>query len=371
MATVINADPGIAIAFAKGVPTQSPAAARDPDLDLFFDCDDYDDNDNPCWGLAYAIASGSAPFVDFLATGTARAVASGSPIWGGTYAGAATAFALAYGDLVLERPSSNWVQWSKIGYLDFTIEKDNVAGKRPLDWKGWVYQTKKLGNRVVVYGENGVSVLTPQGVNWGLQTIYRIGLKGKNAIAGTDSIHYFVDREGQLWSLTEGLTKLDYSEYLASMFSMLVLTYDESSDLLYVCDGAQGFVYRNGSLGKGPINVSGLGYQSGSLYVTAPATIVTRIPELCTDIFDMGTRKGKTIFSLEFGTDLTTVLYASIDYRRNKAVAFSQSPWYGVSEGGKVFITAFGREFRVRAKTLAYEYFEIDSIKICGIIHVS
>ena len=30
--------------------------------------------------------------------------------------------------------TANWIKWSGIGTIDFTISKKNVAGERPLDW---------------------------------------------------------------------------------------------------------------------------------------------------------------------------------------------------------------------------------------------
>ncbi len=268
---------------------------------------------------------------------------------------------------------SSWVKWSNIGNLDFTIGKDNVAGERPLDWKGFIYAIKKLGSKAVAYGENGVSFLVPAGTAYGLNTIYRTGLKSKTAVAGDEKKHFFIDKIGQLWKVGELLEKLDYSEYLSPMNNNLVMSYDDLNNLVYICDGSVGYVYNPaaGSLGKCQPNITGIGSQGGVLYVTSPAAIVADPFEICTDIFDFGKRSGKTIFNLEFGVDLTTGLYASIDYRRDKAIAFSQTPWYSVSKNGRVFITAFGQEFRFRAKTLTYEYFELDYLKINGVIHAN
>lgn len=268
---------------------------------------------------------------------------------------------------------ANWLKWSNIGQLDFTIWKDNVAGERPLDWKGVVYGIKKLGNKVVAYGENGVSFLIPAGTTYGLNTIYRIGLKSKNAVAGDEKRHFFVDKAGQLWKVGESIDKLDYSEYLSPMNNNLVMSYDNLNNLVYICDGSVGYVYNPaaGSLGRCQPNITGISSQGGVLYVTAPATIVTDPFLLCTDIYDMGTRKNKTIFSLEFGVDLTTALYAAIDYRRNITGIFATTPWYQVSARGFVPITALGREFRIRAKTLTYEWFHPDYIKINGVTHAN
>jgi hypothetical protein len=266
---------------------------------------------------------------------------------------------------------SNWVKWSDIGHLDFTIGKDNVAGERPMDWKGWVYGIKKLGSKVVVYGQNGVSFLLPSGVVFGLQTIHRIGLKGKHAYCGTDFEHFFLDVEGRLYKVGEGIELLNYSEYLDTLGTSVVMSYDEQNRLIYICDGLVGFIYSiaDKSLGTGPINVTGLGSQSGTLTICASSTISTPVFSICTDIYDMGTRKNKTIHSIELGTDQTEELYATIDYRVKKEEAFSTIAWSRVNPNGIAVIPCFGVEFRFRVKLLTYEYIELDYIKVNGVIH--
>ena len=263
----------------------------------------------------------------------------------------------------------NWIQWSEVGNLDFTVGRGNVAGERPLDWSGYIYAAKKLMNKFVVYGENGVSILTPAGIAFGLNTVHRIGLKGKHAVTGDDTKHFFINHDGQLWKISEGLKLLDYAEYLSEMNDNLVMSYDNLNNLIYICDGSVGYVYDivADSLGRCSPNITGIGYQSGVQYVTAPSAITTDPFEICTDTYDLGNRVGKTIYSLEFGVDLSTDLYAAIDYRRSKSDSFTQTPWYTVSSTGKVFITAWGREFRIRAKTLSYESFDLDYIKVNGV----
>ena len=381
----IASEPGIALAVARGVPSSSPAAPRDTDLDIVFDCEGYDRYGDPRQGIgiALAVASGGIPFVIITATATALAVAYGSPVWGSVYpTGVATALAKAYGDLLLEGIRRNFVKWSNIGSSDFTVWKDNIAGEEVLDWKGWVYAVKKLGNKVVAYGENGVTVLIPNANVFTPQTVYRIGLKGKQAIAGNEAVHFFIDTDGQLFmfgetaakaSLFESASypqKLDYSEYLSVMTNP-VLSWDELNNLLYICDGTYGYVYspQSKSLGKGPINVTGMSSQSGVLYVAAPATIVIPTFEKWTDIYDMGSRKGKSIVSLEYGIDLTKTLKAAIRYRLNKASAFSQTNWYSVDSRGLCFIQCYGQEFQFGAKTDVWESFELDYMKVNGAIY--
>jgi len=351
-------------------------AARDTTLDITFNCLGSDSSGVEDRGILVVTGSMLGDWINVVITAD---VLSATTSLLGTYNGGIIADGLFTATVTLKPDDGyipfavpvkvNWIRWSDIGNLNFTVGKDNVAGERPLDWRGYVYAVKKLNNKPVVYGENGVSFLLPAGSVFGLNTIYRIGLKGKHAVTGDETKHFFVDNSGALWKLSDSMLKLDYSEYLSEMNSSIVMSYDKLNNLIYICDGSVGYVYDVGAnnLGRCQPNITGIDYQSGTQYVAASSTIITDPFDICTDIYDLGTRAGKTIFSLEFGVDLTTALYAAIDYRRSKTGSFVQTPWYTVSSVGKVNITAYGREFRIRAKTLEYEYFELDYIKVNGV----
>ena len=265
----------------------------------------------------------------------------------------------------------NFVRWSKIGYVDFTIDETNVAGERPMDFSGYVHSLKQLDNKVIVYGENGISAMIPSGVNYGIAPIYKRGTKGRYASCGDDKQHFFIDDLGQLHSLnSQQLTKLDFSEFL-SLMSNPVMTYDQERQMIYITDNTYGYVYsiENNSLGNGPVNITGYGYKSGTDYLTSPAIISTPKFEITTDIYDFGTRKLKTIEQMEVGTDLTQHLYASLEYRKNYSDEFKQIPWTIVTPTGIAYLRCFGVEFRFKLKSYIYEYFELDWMKIKGFIH--
>ena len=371
----ITADPGVITFKPSGYLSHWPPAERDTSLDQTFYCDYTDVHDNKDAGIGVITFSAHGTWLNvtvFADPGVITLTPLGDYVEGvlvNADPGVIT-FTARSSDILTELYKTNWVQWSDIGSLDFTIWKDNIAGKRPLDWKGWIYNLKKLGNKIVAYGQNGVSFLIPSGNKYGLETIYRIGIKGKNAIAGTDYTHWFIDSKGQLWSLGEQLKKLDYSEFLSDLDNP-VLSWDEENSLLYICDDALGFIYSplSESLGEGPINITGIGNQTGVQYVASPDTIYTPKFEICTDIYDFGTRKGKGIKSLELGIDESKNLKASIDYRMDKESDFSQTSWYVVDGRGLAFIPCYGREFRFRAASDVYTYFEVDYFTINGVVH--
>lgn len=352
------------------VRSQFPYAAINPALDMEFDCQlDYDNPDilevivtlTGGWFNVSVIADP----IDVLASQQGEWIdgllMDADPI--------VVTVSFKDADILLEVAKKNWIKWSDIGSLDFTIGRANVAGERPLDWAGWIYDVRKLGSKVVAYGENGVSILKPADKYYGLETVSRLGLYSFGAVTGTDKIHYFIDSKGQLWELGETLTLLDYSEFF-SLMSDLIMSYVENG-VIYICDGTIGYVYSplDKSLGSGPVNITGVGSKDGNLYLTSPAAVEIPTFEICTDIYDMGTRKFKTIRSIEVGTDLTENMEASIDFRVSNKVSFSDIGWHPVTLEGVSTMYCYGLEFRFKLRVQTYEYFELDYLKINGLVH--
>ena len=238
------------------------------------------------------------------------------------------------------------VMWSSIGALDFTVWKDNIAGERPLDWAGTVYDIRKLNGKVVVYGSGGVSFLIPMANAFSLDTFYKVGLKGKGAVTGDDKKHFFIDNLGQLWKIGENFNKLDYSEFLSSLASTLVMHYDALNDLVYICDSTQGFIFNPmiNSLGKCEPGVTGIGLRGSTRYIVSTAVLTLPLFNICTDTYDMGNRKLKTIHSIEVGTDTTKDLYASVDYRQDYRTEFKQLDWFPVTQDGIAYLNCVGTE---------------------------
>ena len=371
MAINITADPIEVTASLYAVLSKFPYADLNPVLNQEFDCQwSRDNQDVP---EIFATLTGGWLNVSVIAN-PIEVIATQQGSWIDnlfvTSAPIVVIVSFKDADIVLETTRKNWIKWSDIGNLDFTINRSNVAGERPLDWRGWIYEVKKLGSAVIAYGENGISRLVPSDKYYGLDTISRIGLASSGAITGTDKVHYFIDLKGQLWELGESLTLLDYSEFFYPMTD-LIMSYDIENNLIYICDGTYGYIYSplNKSLGSGPVNITGVGSCDGTFYITSPATIEIPAFEICSDIYDMGTRKFKTIKNIEVGTDLTELMEASIDYRVSNKVAFSNIGWHPVTLEGVSTMYCYGLEFRFKLRVQTYEYFEIDYLKINGIVH--
>lgn len=266
---------------------------------------------------------------------------------------------------------SGWVKWSKIGQLDFTIDESNVAGERPLSFSGYVHNILRLGNFTVAYGENGINVLKPQGVNYSLEPVKSLGLLCRTAVVGDRYQHFFIDKRSRLFKFsTDRIEKLDYSEFLETLTSPSMIL-DSENDMLYICDGTNGFVYNyaDKSFGKGPGEVSGLGYKDNTLYLVASDTISMPKFEICTDIYDFGTRQAKTIRGIEVGTDISDKIQAKIASRTLNNRDFKETSWVSVNPNGIAYIPCYGNEFKVYLRSFIVEVFDIDYIKIFGFVH--
>jgi hypothetical protein len=277
----------------------------------------------------------------------------------------------AYGSLPRDNSRGNWVKWTKVGRLDFTIDESNVAGERPLNFPGYAYQLLKLGSSIIAYCTDGVAVLKPVGVHWGVEIIRKVGIACKTAVVGNESEHFFVDTFNKLFMLSDGELKLlDYSEYL-SLLNDPVLILDNDNRLVYISDASKGFIYSvaSNSFGEGPAGLTGLGTVGGINYVASPIPIFTPKFNICTDIYDFGSRNTKTIRQIELGTDLTYELEVMVESRVSNRDNFFESRWVPVNTKGVATIPCYGVEFRFNIRSKIYEYLELDYIKIDGTIH--
>lgn len=263
---------------------------------------------------------------------------------------------------------ASWVWAGRIGAWDFEQDDGGEASRRPMPFEGAIYRIKKLGVAAIVYGDNGVTRMTPHGVHWGIQDLHKGGVKGRTAVCGTPHKHYFIDKIGMLYKiLPEQLPeKIDFSNLFFTLGTDTVLSYDDRLDIIYITDNSVGYALTADGLGKCPANITGVGYKGGVFYITAPATITNSPLEIATDIIDFGVRTEKTINYLDFGIALSNDLYAALDYRWSKDDSWTSTSWRKVDDYGRVSFMVTATEFRIKAKLTSYEDVRMDYINIFG-----
>lgn len=272
------------------------------------------------------------------------------------------------GEAFSEYPKSNWVGWSKIGDITFVQDLTNDSGYRPMSWPGIIYNILKLGKYPIVYGNSGITMMVPvadPAPSFGFKDIFTFGLKNRTAVCGNDKRHFFIDKRGCLWKLTEeGPKSLGYEEFLSPMTDP-VMFYSEVEQLVYISDATAGYVLSESGLGGGYAGITAVQYMSGVKVVASPADLTSPLPlHIVTDTIDLNYRGMKTIEYIHIGTDTDEDLYAAIDYRYDKKDDFTTSAFTKVNKEGVAFTRVAGVDFRVRVKTLTYNQFDIDYINI-------
>ena len=127
----------------------------------------------------------------------------------------------------------DWVAWSDINSLEFLSEdspkqaRQNLAGYMPMDWKGEILKVLPLGNKIIVYGDNGITAmpLVSSGSvasTYSYHLVHNAGIKEQGAVTsnakeGNETMHYFIDKYGWLYSVDLNLKveKLGYKEFLS------------------------------------------------------------------------------------------------------------------------------------------------------------
>ncbi len=167
------------------------------------------------------------------------------------------------GQLVAGRPAGydpNVVLWGEIGEADMTLSAANVAGYRQMPWPGTVLCVKRLGDYVIVYGDNGISFL--RGVDQPVPTMGLLdgpsfGIMGAGAVGGDANEHMFISASGKAYKINKKLeiTELGYEEFFAPMGTIMI-SYDPIEGDYYISNGATSYLLTTFGLGQIPQHVS-------------------------------------------------------------------------------------------------------------------
>lgn len=268
-------------------------------------------------------------------------------------------------DFYIQYLRPNWVKWSKIGEFDFTQDKTNLAGEMPMDWAGNVYAIGKLDKSIIVYGSGGISILQPVENVFGKAILLPLGIKSKGSVLCQSTFHLFITSDGCLWKLSDKLEKLGYEEFLSTL-SNPTISYDIVHKLAYICDGTSGYIFNCevNSMGKGPANITGIGYFNGTQYVMASGAIVPLDAYITTHPTDFSNRNFKSILEVEVGGEFESDLTLGISYRNDTTGDFEDPVWFSVTMEGRAFPNFFGKEFQFHLSTA--ENIRLDYLKVKG-----
>ena len=258
-------------------------------------------------------------------------------------------------------------------YMDF-LER-NEAGFLPMEWQGTVWCIKALGDNLIVYGDNGISLLymiDDPYPTFGMRTLRRFGIAGRTAVGGGDSGHIFIDAAGKCWSLSPELefTELDFDEVLADLVTdHISIIHDPQLDEFHITgtDGStvKAFTLSDGALYRHKHAPTSGEFISGSMVGVYEELSSFDYAEVRTDTIDFGSRDIKTIQSIEVGGTATSTLSCRIFFRSDSSNGWSYTARTALNEKGVLDILASGVEFQIQIYDEDYtNVSRIDYIKI-------
>jgi len=252
--------------------------------------------------------------------------------------------------------SSSWhdcdersVVWGRIGEMNFTPDKRNTAGFKPVVDGGIVYNTRVFNNSIIVYTSLGVTVMSAtESTAWSWDKLHEVGIVNKGAVGGNDKQHLFVDTENCLWKLSnEGLQRLGYQEFISTLTGNIIINYESTYGDFYISGSNKCYLLANG-LSQIPQVPSAVWNDRGIWCY--PDTVSVTLPYLTTDKFDMGYRGSKTIFTIESGIENTDDSYIALDWIANHSQAFQTTPWRLLNKEAIASQIIAGTDFRLLFK---------------------
>ncbi len=243
--------------------------------------------------------------------------------------------------------------WSKIGEMDFTPDIKNTAGYRRDPYGGEVYHVRRLGDNIVGYSSKGITLLSPVSApvtTFKFTEVSEIGLINRGAIGGNLRRHIYVSEFYNLMEVTDkGIKELGYRQYMEELTDGdVIVNYEPALDNFYISDSTKTFLLSPNGLTEIPQHPSAVWRLNNNSYML-PDTVDTYEPLIITEVFDMGYKGQKTIFTIESDVFLSTDPQASVDLSTNLS-SWKDVNYKPINNQGIATIIISGNFFRFKLK---------------------
>lgn len=266
---------------------------------------------------------------------------------------------------------ANSVVWSEVNQFSFTPSRTNVAGYAPnMPWNGVVMKVRKLGDSVMVYGDNGIAMLRPVENMFGVVKVANYGIAGYGAVGGNDQVHVAVCSDGYLRRFTQdGITTLGYKEFMSLMTAAnIAVSYEPVDNEFYISDGVYGYLLTTSGLCQIYQLVTSIAQYSGVGYGIYDEDTDNKEWRVVTDVIDAGFRSMKGVTNIELGYQGDEEAYVAVDYRYDKTDSFTRSGWFLTNPEGWAAPQFTAPEVRLCAKSAGYDSAYLDYINY-GVVY--
>ena len=275
----------------------------------------------------------------------------------------------------------NYIAWGNIGSASFVNDRMNVAGYRPMDYRGPIYKIKRLGEFIIAYGLNGIGILYPTTTpapTYGYEKLTEFGITSKGAVGGDDKVHCFIGKDGHVYKIALSgptafrqvpvLKQLGYKEKVSLLATTAVVSFipgGENNDEGDFYIGDEDICYFLSSYGLSTTHqkVTSAHRVNGvpkGLYESDGDTDFLGV----TDIVDFGFRGQKTIYTFEIGCSGSGTYSIALDWRMDTTAAFQTTQFVPLNNQGIASLICAGVEFRIRLKYTNPADIDVSYIKV-------
>ena len=271
----------------------------------------------------------------------------------------------------------NTVAWGQIGRVEFRIDNQvtRTAGYMNMPWgerrTGTIWKIKKIGNRLIIYGDGGKAVLTPINTpisGYGIHRMDGFGVRSGNHIDGDENVHGFISSDYNWYTVNKEaqFTKHGYQEFMQDLVEngLTRVSYEPQSKRFYISNGIKGYVFNQWGLYSTHQLVTSIGNYRGKTLCGFFDIGDDNGFKLVTDILDFKIRGLKTLETMEVGCDSSTEVRVGVDFRYNKMENFERGDLKRTNPRGGAAILKTASEFRLIIQSDSYSEMNLDYINM-------
>lgn len=268
------------------------------------------------------------------------------------------------------RSDATTVAELKANYIDL-IRKGEI-GFVPLQHQGAIKCLKRLGNSVVAYCEDGVSIVSPRPERgFSAEVIHNAGIASRSAVAGDESRHLFLDTNSVLWGISaDGRTERvcgtgTFNTMVANAAAHPIIgSYDPEEQEYYIVSDQDGYIKTRTGIGKLTLLPNGLSISTDGLIAGGVKDLDDGDISVETETFDMGMRALKTIHNLAIGYEDITNLRATIRYKYANSTTWRDSSAFLVNSDSIATPIFTAGDFRIKLTGTPGPNAKIDYINV-------
>ena len=211
--------------------------------------------------------------------------------------------------------------WSKIGQMNFTPDNYNLAGYRRDPHGGEVYHTMRLGDNVIGYSSEGITLISPvssPAATFGFTELDNVGLINKGAVSGDLNRQVYLGEDYILREVTrQGIKELGYEYFMKQLAGEdIIITYDKKYKDFYIGNSEKTFLLSPNGMTEIPQHPSAVWRRNNETYML-PDSVDNFEYTIGTWPFDMQFAGNKTVFSIESDLQYRDNPRVAVDYYNN------------------------------------------------------